>query len=156
MKKIVLFAALLCSVLLSGCMDVAMKYTPSDELEAQYKDRVRDEYLTIYYNVQDTQNGRVLMMAIKNTGNIFVQNLSFNYDFTGGNTSTYTYKSVGNLKNRSSKVMSILLPKDCSEFVTINYMFTPVVEDAFLNRDAQTSFPQVEPIKGTLKIYLPK
>lgn len=155
MKKLFILAVL-CTVFLTGCMDIAMQYTPTDELSAKYKDQVKDDYLTIFYSVKDSPNGKMLLMSVKNTGNIFVQNLSFNYDVAADKASTYNYKNLGNLKNRASKDLTLQLPQNGENTFKINYLFTPVIEDAFLNKDSQPGFVQTEPIKGTLVIYIGK
>lgn len=157
MKKIILAVIAVMSLMLGGCVDASMQFKPQADLADKYDNSVSDDYLSVYYTVKDAPDGQLLMMTVKNTGNIFMKNLSFNYDdccqAMHKGPGSYNYKNIGNLKNRASKQMTLPLPKGEIPSVKIDYSFTPVVEDAFLNRDA--AYPaDMSDITGTITIYL--
>lgn len=156
MKKIILVAFAALTMMLTGCVDVGMQFQPQADLTDKYDNSVSDDYLSIFYTVKDAPDGQILMMTVKNTGNIFMKNLSFNYDdccqAMHKGPGSYNYKNIGNLKNRASKPMNLTLPKGEIQSVKLDYSFTPVVEDAFLNRDA--SYSAASDITGSITIYL--
>jgi hypothetical protein len=141
---------------LGGCIDMSsMQYQPTAELAARYDNSVKDDYLTVYYELKEAPEGQLLMMSIKNTGNLFMKNLSVQFDESQlKKMGTYTYKSLGNLKNRSAKEFSVVLPKGDISSVKLDYAFTPVQEDGFLNRDMPIGHIDIEPITGTITLYL--
>ncbi|MGE4265931.1 MAG: hypothetical protein AB7F25_00715 [Deferribacterales bacterium] len=141
---------------MSGCMDVSsLQYQPARELAERYDNSAKDDYLTVYYEIKDAQEGRILMMSIKNTGNLFMRNLSVQFDESQlKKLGSYTYKNLGNLKNRSAKEFSIVLPKGDLDSMKLEYSFTPVQEDGFLNRDTPIGHVDVEPITGDITLYL--
>lgn len=155
MKKY--FLVLVASVFfMGGCMDVSsMQYQPTKELSARYDNSAKDDYLTVYYEIKQAPEGQLLMMSIKNTGNIFMRNLSVQFDESQfKKMGNYTYKSLGNLKNRSAKEFSVVLPKEDIDSVKLEYAFTPIQEDSFLNRDMPVGHVDIEPITGEITLYL--
>ncbi|TCK60644.1 hypothetical protein [Seleniivibrio woodruffii] len=157
MKKYFLFLTLSAVLLLSGCIDTSMKYRPTSDLMAKYDNYVKDDYLTVYYELKEGPDGKLLMMSVKNTGSIFMRNLSIVFDEAQVmRTAGYNYKSLGSLKNRSVKELSIALPKENFQSLKLEYNFVPVLEDGFLNRDVPVGHVDVEPITGTITLYFDK
>jgi len=157
MKKYFLFLTLSAALFLSGCIDTSMKYRPTADLMAKYDNYVKDDYLTVYYELKDAPEGKLLIMSVKNTGSIFMRNLSVMFDEAQVmRTAGYNYKNLGSLKNRSVKDFSIVLPKENFQSLKLEYSFTPVLEDGFLNRDVPVGHVDVEPITGTITLYFEK
>jgi hypothetical protein len=84
-----------------------------------------------------------------------MRNLSVQFDESQfKKMGNYTYKSLGNLKNRSAKEFSVVLPKENIDSVKLEYAFTPIQEDSFLNRDMPVGHVDIEPITGEITLYL--
>ncbi len=160
MKRIIIGMLAVFSLILTGCMDVAMEYRPAAQLSEKYAHSAGDEYLTIYYSLKEAPEGQVLMMSVKNTGNIFMKNISINYDeccqAVVKGEGSYNYKNLGNLKHRASKTMTLNLPKGDIPSVKLSYRFTPVQEDNFMVPESSAGFEHSEPIEGVITLYFDK
>jgi len=78
--------------------------------------------------------------------NLFVSNLAFDLTDGSGKLSKYLY--VGNIKNLNSKVVSIEVDKNVDKLF-INYKYSLIQEDAFLNR-GNINFEPVEKTSTTI------
>jgi len=135
MKRSILLTVVL-FLIATGCMQMNMKFHPSADLKSKYDHSSKGRDLTIYYNIKETTNSKVIQMAVQNTGNIYMSNLVINYDEccqqlqSGPGTSKFI--NLGNLKNRAHKTMDLNIPKKTSGTLKLSYKYTPVREDGFL------------------------
>jgi len=130
-------------------------------MKEKYDQSVKDKNIAIHYSTEKTENGTVLRMAVQNIGNVYMKNLTINYDdccqSIHKGPGTYNYKNLGNLKNRSNKTMTLNIASKDVESVKLNYSFTPVQEDSFLTAN-EASAAQMEPetINNNLILYIGK
>lgn len=161
MRKYILLP-LLSVIFLAGCIQNTMRFEPTVELKDKYDQSSKDSHITIYYNVVKSETESVLMMAVQNTGNIYMKNLTVNYDdccqSQHSGPGVYNYKNLGNLKNRSHKTMSLKLPSSDVQTVRLKYSFTPVKEDSFLRAggDTYASAQIAETIDSEIILYIGK
>lgn len=156
MRKLKLLP-LLAVLLLAGCIQANFfpKFEPTVDLKDRYDHSVKDEHITVYYSMK----GNVLHMAVQNTGNIYMQGLTVNYDECcqqqHKGPGAYNYKNLGNLKNRSYRNMDLMLPSKDVQTVRLKYSFTPVQEDSFM-RTSENYQPQqaAEDISGSIVLYI--
>jgi hypothetical protein len=144
--------------LLSGCSQYGMQFKSSANLQDKFDHSVKDRHLTIYYSLSKSGAERVLSLAVQNTGNIYMNSLTINYDECCQNTHTgpgsYNYKNLGNLKNRAHKTMNMVITEDVNT-VRLKYSYTPVVEDSFLSmRDSSAADADAGTVNGEITLYI--
>lgn len=159
MRKMIIFPLLL--ILLTGCIETSLRYEPTTELKERYSYSSKDSNLTILYNVTKSGSETVLSMAVRNTGGIFMKNLTINYDeccqTLHKGPGIYNYQNLGNLKNRSHKLMTLKIPSTDVQTVKLTYSFTPVKEDSFLNAsDSYTPAADADSISSVIMLYIDK
>ncbi|MGD9808408.1 MAG: hypothetical protein AB7E76_11990 [Deferribacterales bacterium] len=159
MKKIYILPMLI--LILAACTQFDMKFQPTQDLKANYPHSVKDQNLAIYYKtVKGSDEKTVVQMAVQNIGNIYMSNLTINYDdccqALHQGPGSYLYKNLGNLKNRAHKTMSISIPSSDVKIVTLDYTFIPVTEDAFLKQNNEYTPSVSEVIKSRIILYTGK
>jgi len=135
-----------------------MRFQPTAELKDRHAHSSKDSNIAIHYNVQRSSGGTVFNMAVQNTARIFMKNLVINYDeccqAMHKGPGVYNHKNLGNLKNRSHKVMTLKVSDSKVKKIVLNYSFLPVQEDAFLKASGDsTRYFQAEPIKGSIVLF---
>lgn len=139
----------LCMVCMHGCAGV---FTSDDKLLETYSLSVSDNNMTIFYTPAPSNTN----IAIKNTGNAFMNNLSVSFTCTeNGNANTIIY-SLGNLKPYFNKTLSVpFIISKCNLF-TVGYTFTPYKDGGFIDNNRTTNndfnFSSYSLIEGLITI----
>jgi hypothetical protein len=146
MKKIIIFSILLLFVFcFAGCSH-SFNFKTTSTLKEKYQYSQKAEDLIFFYNIRVTGETKLIDLNIKNMSNLFVSNLAFDLTDGSGKLSKYLY--VGNIKNLNSKVVSVEVDKNVDKLF-INYKYSLIQEDAFLNRD-KINFEPVEKTSTTI------
>lgn len=143
------FYILLCAALLLwSCAGV---FATDDKLYNTYSSSVSDNNITVFY----TFSPEVMNIAVKNTGNAFINNLSISFVCTEiGKSNTLMY-SLGNLKPYFNKAFTVPFAVGRCNTIVAEYYFTPSKDGEFIdNNNINGNFEHIpsNPIHGTLTI----
>lgn len=111
---------------ISGCAGV---FATDDKLYDMYSSSVSDSNLTFFYSFSDTE----VDVAIKNTGNAFINNLSVSfYCSRSGKVDTRIY-SLGNLKPYFNKTLKVPFKIGMCDTLSVGYVFIPSKDGGFID-----------------------
>jgi hypothetical protein len=143
---------LIVSLLTISC-DKSFNFRRDKKLIEEYQYTERSDVLLIYYNVTNTANNREVSMAVKNVSGNFLADLNFSI-YTLKPVKLSRYIDLGNIKNRSVKNITIEVPLNTKK-VYIDYEYTPMNEDMFLQFDNNRSYSDYRRFKDTIILFLP-
>lgn len=114
-----------------GC-STTLNYKTTNTLKERYPYSQKAGDLIFFYDVKQTEKGKLVELNVKNVSNLFISNLVFDISEDGEKYSRFLY--VGNIKNLNSKVITFNVDKK-SEILTISYKYNLIKEDSFLGPD---------------------
>lgn len=114
-----------------GC-STSFNYKTTNTLKDRYQYTQKSGDIIFFYNIKQTENGKLVELNIKNVSNLFISNLVLDISEDGEKFSRFLH--VGNIKNLNSKIITINVDKK-SERLIINYKYTIIREDSFLLHD---------------------
>jgi hypothetical protein len=133
--------------------DMPFNFKRDKTLIEEYQYTQHSEVILIYYNVIKSENKKNISMAIKNISGTFLADLSI-FLHIDKPVRVTNYINLGNLKNRSVKYANIDVPIDTKQ-IFIDYEYTPVNEDEFLQFDSGRSYSDYRRFSDTITLFLP-
>lgn len=119
----------------------------------EYQYTARSDVILIYYNVTTVDNKSHLSLAVKNVSGNFLVDLTFSLHIEKPVKLT-RFIDLGNIKNRSVKNIDLEVPADTKQ-VYIDYAYTPVNEDMFVQFDNRRTYGDYRRFSDTITLFLP-
>ncbi|PLX69623.1 MAG: hypothetical protein C0603_01455 [Denitrovibrio sp.] len=158
--KQIKYLPLLLLIVLTGCIQMNMRFQPTSALKNEYNHTAKDANVTIHYSVKKTADGASMVkMAVQNTARVYMRNLTINYDeccqVNQSGPGKYRYQNLGNLKNRAHTPMSLKIPAGDFKSIKLKYSYTPVMEDGFLKTSNSDQAPiMAETVHGEVVLFI--
>lgn len=111
----------------TGCL-LSFNFKTDISLHKKYQFSQKEDKLKFFYNVESKGKANKIILAVKNTSNMYISNMSLYINTK--NSKEYIY--IGNIKNLSSKEFEFNVPADASK-IKLKYKYDLVPEDIFLN-----------------------
>ena len=138
--------------LISSC-DRPFNFQRDKTLIDEYQYTERSDVILIYYNVTNIDKSRNISLAVKNVSGNFLVDLTFSLHIEKPVKLT-RFIDLGNIKNRSVKNIDLEVPADTKQ-VYIDYEYTPVNEDMFLQFDNKRTYGDYRRFSDTIILFLP-